>query len=311
MTLLAALFSHYRRHPLQLLALAAMIVLATMLWAGVHHLTSQARVSLERSESAVAERQQVVRADGQPVSVQDFVELRRAGLCVMPWLEVAAPGTGRVVGVDPLAAACFESVAGAGEPWHGELDGAPFVDISEAAGLADDQPGELSLLVSGAGTDAALPPGYRLRPFAVGPDTGELGESFLLNLDALGVLVLLITALLVRSVYLLGLAQRRDSFALLRRFGVAEGRINRLLMAEIMVLALVCIAPGVWLGWLAAFVRAVARGANDVLFEGGGGVGDACAGPGLAVCGSGPGIRGFRCAGTVTDCQCCGLAVRA
>lgn len=268
MTLLAALFSHYRRHPLQLLALAAMIVLATMLWTGVHHLTSQARVSLERSESAVAERQQVVRADGQPVSVQDFVELRRAGLCVMPWLEVATPGTGRVVGVDPLAAACFESVAGAGEPWHGELDGAPFVDISEAAGLADDQPGELSLLVSGADTDAALPPGYRLRPFAVGPDTGELGESFLLNLDALGVLVLLITALLVRSVYLLGLAQRRDSFALLRRFGVAEGRINRLLMAEIMVLALVCIAPGVWLGrWLAAALGSGFGRAMEGLFD--------------------------------------------
>ena len=34
MTLLAALFSHYRRHPLQLLALATMIVLATMLWTG-------------------------------------------------------------------------------------------------------------------------------------------------------------------------------------------------------------------------------------------------------------------------------------
>ena len=61
MTLLAALFSHYRRHPLQLLALAAMIVLATMLWTGVHHLTSQARASLDQSESAVAERQQIAR----------------------------------------------------------------------------------------------------------------------------------------------------------------------------------------------------------------------------------------------------------
>src|SRR6056297_372224 len=105
MTLLAALFSHYRRHPLQLLALPAMIVLATMLWTGVHHLTSQARASLDQSESAVAERQQVIRADGEPVSVQDFVTLRRAGLCVMPWLEVALSSAGRVVGVDPLAAA--------------------------------------------------------------------------------------------------------------------------------------------------------------------------------------------------------------
>ncbi|WP_372994965.1 FtsX-like permease family protein [Marinobacter sp.] len=252
MTLLAALFSHYRRHPLQLLALAAMIVLATMLWTGVHHLTSQARASLEQSESAVAERQQVRRTDGKQVTVEDFVELRRGGLCVMPWLEVASPETGRVVGVDPLAAGCFGSTDQDDEPWRGELDGRPFVDISEAAELARGKTGELSLLVSDSDSAGVLPAGYRLAPFRVGPDTGELGDSFLLNLDALGVLVLLITALLVRSVYLLGLAQRRDSFALLHRFGVGPGRINRLLVAEILLLALVCIVPGIWFGrWLA------------------------------------------------------------
>lgn len=274
MTLLAALFSHYRRHPLQLLALATMIVLATMLWTGVHHLTSQARASLDQSESAVAERQQVTRADGEPVSVRDFVALRRAGLCVMPWLEVASPGAGRIVGVDPLAAACFDRSAKDNEPWRGELDGAPFVDISEAAGLAIEQKGQkdsqgvLSLLLSGADSDSALPSGYRIAPFTVGPDTGELGESFLLNLDALGMLVLLISALLLRSVYLLGLAQRRDSFALLHRFGVPGRQINRLLLLEIMVLALMCIVPGVWLGrWLAAGLGSGFGRALEGLFD--------------------------------------------
>ncbi|MCL1484943.1 MAG: hypothetical protein MH208_11775 [Marinobacter sp.] len=57
-----------------------------------------------------------------------------------------------------------------------------------------------------------MPSNYHLKIFSTSPDTGELGDSFLLNLEALGVLVLLITALLLRSVYLLGLAQRRDSF---------------------------------------------------------------------------------------------------
>jgi putative ABC transport system permease protein len=252
MTLLAALFSHYRRHPLQLLALATMIVLATMLWSGVHHLTSQARASLDQSESAVAERQQVERKDGERVTVADFVELRRQGLCVMPWLEVSSPEGGRVVGVDPLAAGCFESPDSKETPWRGELEGRPFVDISEAADLAREQTGQLSLLMSDAHSARDLPSAYRLAPFRVGPDTGELGDSFLLNLDALGVLVLLITALLVRSVYLLGMAQRRDSFALLHRFGVSRARINRLLVFEIMLLALVCILPGIWLGrWLA------------------------------------------------------------
>ncbi|MDX1561203.1 MAG: ABC transporter permease, partial [Marinobacter sp.] len=182
MTLLAALFSHYRRHPLQLLALAAMILLATMLWTGVHHLTSQARASLDQSESAVAERQQVIRRDGNPVTVGDFVKLRRAGLCVMPWLEAPSPEGGRVVGIDPLAAGCFEAPKGQEAAWDGELDGQPFVDISEAAELAKDPGSELSLLVSEDHSHGDLPPGYQLVPFSVGPDTGELGVSFLLNL---------------------------------------------------------------------------------------------------------------------------------
>ena len=268
MTLPAALFSHYRRHPLQLLALGAMIVLATMLWTGVHHLTSQARASLEQSESAVAGRQQVKRKDGERVTVEDFVKLRRRGLCVMPWLEVTSPETGRVVGVDPLAAGCFGNPDREESPWRGELDGRPFVDISDAAELARRQRSELSLLVSDAQDAGDLPSGYQLAPFRVGPDTGELGDSFLLNLDALGVLVLLITALLVRSVYLLGLAQRRDSFALLHRFGVPRRRIHRLLAIEIMVLALVCIMPGIWLGrWLATGLGSGFGRALEGLFD--------------------------------------------
>ncbi|MBL3823885.1 MULTISPECIES: FtsX-like permease family protein [unclassified Marinobacter] len=268
MTLLAALFSHYRRHPLQLLALAVMIVLATMLWTGVHHLTSQARASLDQSKSAVAERQQVVRRDGNPVTVDDFVELRRAGLCVMPWLEVSSPEGGRVVGVDPLAVVCFQVPGRQEAPWGGELDGRPFVDISEAAELDRDQGSELSLLISEDHSSGDLPSGYQMVPFSVGPDTGELSDSFLLNLDALGVLVLLITALLVRSVYLLGLAQRRDSLALLHRFGVPQGRVNRLLVVEILMLALVCVVPGIWLGrWLATGLGSGFGQALEGLFD--------------------------------------------
>lgn len=242
-----AMTSHYQRHPLQLLALALMIVVATMLWTGVSVLTGQARESLAVSEQAVAAREAVVRADGQPVSVADFVILRRAGVCVAPWLEASrSASAGRVIGIDPLAMACFDAPpVGAG---NGELDGDPFVDISAVAGdsVQAEHPGQLSLLIS-PGT-APLPEGYERRAFRLGPATGELADSFLLNLDALSLLVLFITGLLVRSVYHLGLAQRRSSFALLRRFGVLEGQIQRLLAAELTILTLVCVVPGVWLG---------------------------------------------------------------
>ena len=263
-----ALFSHYRRHPLQLAALAAMILLASALWTGIHHLTSQARTSLEQSERAVAERQQLVREDGNPVSVQDFVNLRRQGLCVMPWLEVPVPGRGRLVGIDPLAAHCFAEPGHTPAPWQGELDGKPFVDISEAAAQASAEASALVLLVSQADGQSPPPAGYRYQAFAVAPDTAELGDSFLLNLDALGVLVLLITSLLLRSVFLLGLAQRRESLALLYRYGVNRSQLSRLLLVENLLLALVCILPGVWLGRALSLVLADGFGqALEGLFD--------------------------------------------
>jgi putative ABC transport system permease protein len=289
-TLFSALFSHYRRHPLQLLALALMIMLATMLWTGVNHLTTQARASLGQSEQAVAARSQLERINGQALTVADFVTLRRAGLCVTPWLEVERPGQGgRLVGVDPLAAGCFAQAAPAAsnnspepidspesskEPapaWVPVLNGEPFIDISEAVALAQNvAPGKvsLSLLIVPPEPASALPADYRMTGFSLGPDTGELGDSFLLNLDALGFLVLLITALLLRSVYQLGIAQRRDSFALLQRFGVMPSAINQVLLVEILLLALLSVVPGVWLGRLLAGTVSGGFGqALDSLFD--------------------------------------------
>ena len=239
--IIRAMTSHYRRHPLQLAALALMIVVATMLWTGVSVLTGQARDSLAFSEASVAERQSVVRNDGQPVSVFDFVTLRRAGHCVAPWLETTTGDPARrVIGIDPLAMACFQSPPGGGE--GGRLDGDPFIDISEVAG----GDGQLSLLASEDTRN--LPSGYSFDSFQLGPATGELADSFLLNLDALSVLVLFITGLLVRSVYHLGLAQRQASIDLLERFGVQRRQRDRLLAAELIVLTLICVVPGVWLG---------------------------------------------------------------
>ncbi|MGM0768039.1 MAG: FtsX-like permease family protein [Pseudomonadota bacterium] len=269
MNLFAAQFSHYRRHPLQLLALALMIVLATTLWTGVNHLTERARASLAQSEQAVAGQQQIVSDDGQALTVRDFAALRRAGHCVMPWLEVQRPAPdGRVIGVDPFSAACFGDGA-PGQAGSAALNGDPFLDISEAAALsAQGYTSVLSLLVPANVAAAGLPSGYRLKPFSLGPATGELGESFLLNLDALAVLVLLITALLVRSVYQLGLAQRRESFALLERFGVPASRVRRLLLAEMVAMAAICVVPGIWFGrWLAEMLGSGFGQALEGLFD--------------------------------------------
>ncbi len=243
-----AVVSHYRRHPLQLLALWGILALATALWSGVWTLTQQARDSMNAGEAQLSGRELLVRTDGQPVSVKDFAFLRRQGLCVFPWLEVAAEDRrGRVVGIDPLAMACGGK---AGPGTELRLDGEPFVDISEAAGMARGRPARLRLYL--AGSDSGLPPGWQRQPDPAGLTTGELADSFLLNLNALGLLVVLISALLIRSVYTLGLAQRQDSLRLLARYGVPRRRLRLQLLAELLVLACAGVLPGFGLGlWLA------------------------------------------------------------
>ncbi len=283
--LLRAILSHYRRHPAQLAALWLILVLATALWTAVWTLTQQARDSMMAGEAQLGAGQQVIRSDGRPVSVDDFVSLRRLGLCVVPWLEVAsAEARGRLVGIDPLAMGCATGqgiAAGSGDSGERqlELDGRPFVDIRRAAELARaGQPSTFRLLYHGPGNHLAdqLPghvpadrvAGWQLRPNPGGLTTGGLADSFLLNLDALCVLVILVTALLIRSVYTLGLAQRRDSFALLERYGVPGSRVRRHLLTELVLLGLLGAMPGFGLGlWLANLLAGGFEAALGGLFE--------------------------------------------
>lgn len=246
--LLRAFLSHYRRHPLQLLALVLIIILATGLWSGVWDLTRQARNSLEQGSQLISGFDEITRADGQPVTVEDFVRLRRTGACVLPWLEVATGSErGRVIGIDSLSLGCFadeSQSSGNLERFQGE----PFVDIREASQLAEAESADARLRLMAPRGPGALLEGYESAPAERRLDTGELADSFLLNLDALCVLVLLITGLLVRSVYLLGLSQRRAGFLLLRRFGVREARIRRYQVVELGVVGLLAAIPGTLLG---------------------------------------------------------------
>ncbi len=264
MGMVPALFSHYRRHPLQLMSLVLIIVLATGLWSGVWDLTRQARNSLAQSSRLLADRYQVQREDGAPVTVDDFVTLRRQGICVMPWLEVQRPAPqGRVIGIDPLSLNCLaRDHPEQANRVKDELASPAVVDIHKAVTIAArgyDSRFQLWL----ADPSVQLPSGFRLSSGTSGLDTGDLADSFLLNLNALCVLVLLITALLVRSVYRLGLMQRRDSLSLLRRYGVESARIQRYLVVELLLVTTLSAVPGVLLGRLAA--RLFAGGFDQVM----------------------------------------------
>jgi len=122
-TALAALLSHWRRHPLQLASLLLGLALATALWSGVQAINAEARASYDRAAEVLGQDQleSLVPRDGQRVPDRVFVDLRRAGWQVTPLIEGRWARAGRsvqVYGIDPFtmpAGALPEAVGESGD----------------------------------------------------------------------------------------------------------------------------------------------------------------------------------------------------
>jgi putative ABC transport system permease protein len=105
--ILAALFSHWRRHPMQFATLLIGLICATALWSGVQALNSQARDSYDRAAATFggARTATLVSQDGKAFSQQLFVDLRRAGWPVSPAIEGRIQLGGRsfrLLGIEPI-----------------------------------------------------------------------------------------------------------------------------------------------------------------------------------------------------------------
>ncbi|MHA1529772.1 MAG: FtsX-like permease family protein [Alphaproteobacteria bacterium] len=120
--ILLALTSHWRRRPVQLLALLVGIAAATALWSGVQALNAHARASYDRAAAAIGGDRTPFLAgvDGRRFAQELFVDLRRAGWPVSPllegWIEIGGRSL-RLVGVEPLTlprGAAFGVLAGDG-----------------------------------------------------------------------------------------------------------------------------------------------------------------------------------------------------
>lgn len=106
-TAATALLSHWRRRPLQLVALLSGLALATALWSGVQAINAEARASYTRSAVVLDQNglASLVSPNGRPIPQSAFVRLRRAGWIVSPVLEGDFRfGTTRlrVIGIEPL-----------------------------------------------------------------------------------------------------------------------------------------------------------------------------------------------------------------
>lgn len=106
---LAALLSHWRRHPLQLAMALLGLALATALWSGVQAINAEARASYDRAAALLGQDRtdRLVPQTGRRMPEALFVALRRAGWLVSPVIEGEAVIGGlrlRLVGFDPLTA---------------------------------------------------------------------------------------------------------------------------------------------------------------------------------------------------------------
>jgi putative ABC transport system permease protein len=291
-TVMAALLSHWRRHPLQLAMLVLGLALATALWSGVQAINAEARAAYARAAATLGQDRldRLVPAPGQSLTLADFARLRQAGWPVSPVLEGRTEAGLRILGIEPLtlpAAAATPGAPGVGAGdlgafLRGELAlGAPetlaraevvaslegvatspapdlppmtlLVDIGLAERLLD-RPGEISalLLDPSRPVPGPVPEGLSLRAPSADDGLSRLTDSFHLNLTAFGVLAFAVGIFIVHAAIGLAFESRRGAMRTLRALGVPGRLIAVLVMVELVTLALVAGLVGVGLGYVLA-----------------------------------------------------------
>lgn len=293
-TALSTLFSHWRRHPGQLAMLVLGLALATALWSGVQAINAEARAAYAQAAATLGQDQldRLVRADGRPVPLADYIALRRAGYLVSPVIsgEMRAGDTRlRLLGIDPLTAppeantptlqgadvdlANFFTAPGlllmaaktAAGPLPPDLPqirtteaippGAALTDIGTAARLLGQS--DPSYLLVWMDQPAHLPPlsaATSLQRIAPEQraDPAQLTESFHLNLTAFGLLAFAVGLFIVHAAIGLAFEQRRATIRTLRALGLP---LRSLLVAfglELAVLSLFAGLVGLILGYAIA-----------------------------------------------------------
>ncbi|MDX1465962.1 MAG: ABC transporter permease, partial [Halomonas sp.] len=173
---LATLLGHYRRHPGQLAMLLLGLWVAGALWSGVQAINASARESYARAEALfTGGLDRLERRDGEALSRDDFVALRRAGLPVSPLLEgevVSVQGERlTVIGIDPLTLPGDSAFATANTPSSSAPGGlAAFFTPPWQTRLAPATAEHLGREASRAsGATPALADGRSLPPLVLAP----------------------------------------------------------------------------------------------------------------------------------------------
>jgi len=284
---LVALLSHWWRNPLQLFAFLAGLALATALWSGVQAINAEARASYDAAATTLGEGQydQLVPRQGNAIAQDVYVGLRRAGWLVSPVIEgrladvrlvgidvLTAPGglgaaeMDRAMAIaDPEARALLFANAETARALEGvaEVQADPGVAPGVAVGdvgvvqrlLGRDDLSRLLVLPEqpmGRPDLASVAPQLRVQSSQQAADLEQLTDSFHLNLTAFGLLSFAVGLFIVHSTIGLAFEQRRGMIRTLRSLGVPLRLLTGVIIVEMLSLALIAAAVGIFLGYVIA-----------------------------------------------------------
>ncbi|WP_333868964.1 ABC transporter permease [Cypionkella sp.] len=288
--ILSALLGHWRRNPLQLFTLLAGLALGTALWSGVQAINAEARASYDAAAATLGEARfaQITTKTGQPITVQSYVALRRAGWLVSPVVE-GDFGAVRLIGIDPLTAPA--GMAAAGVISGGDIgafftgNGQIFARQDTLAQLAETgaqtiatpdlapntavtdigiaqrllgREGQIDRLILSPDQPlsrqplAQVAPALMLTQPQAESDIAKLTDSFHLNLTAFGLLSFAVGLFIVHGAIGLAFEQRRAMLRSLRALGAPLRRLIVLMAVELASLALIGGSIGVALGLVIA-----------------------------------------------------------
>ena len=120
-----------------------------------------------------------------------------------------------------------------------------------------------------AAVQASLPPGLRLTSASRrSASLTSMTEAFHLNLAAMSLLAVLVGGFIIYNAMTFAVLQRRPLLGSLRSLGVTRGQIFSLILLEALVLGLIGIAIGLFLGIVTGrgLVQLVTRTINDLYF---------------------------------------------
>lgn len=108
---LSTLFSHWLRHPGQLVLMVLGLSLSTTLWSAIQAVNSEARSSYAEAAKTLSQQAIGRLEDGdKPLTISDYAKLRRAGIDASPIIESrlefgsgSAATSVNVIGIDPFS----------------------------------------------------------------------------------------------------------------------------------------------------------------------------------------------------------------